>query len=95
MVEGNACGTPTVATRVPGLVDSVRDGETGLLVPYGDRPAFEAALIKILADPALRDRLAAGGRRFALEFTWERAAQEALALVEEVVARAAAGGGRA
>lgn len=94
MVEGNACGTPTVATRVPGLIESVRDGETGLLVPYGDRAALADALGRILGDPALRDRLGAGGRRFALGFTWERAAEEALALAEDVVARAAASGGR-
>jgi glycosyltransferase involved in cell wall biosynthesis len=91
MIEGNACGTPAVATRVPGLVDSVRDGETGLLVPYGDQPALAAGLVRILTDHPLRDRLAAGGRRFALEFTWERAADEALALATAVAARPARG----
>jgi glycosyltransferase involved in cell wall biosynthesis len=94
MIEGNACGTPAVATRVPGLVDSVRDGETGLLVPYGDQPALAAALVRILADGPLRERLAAGGRRFALEFTWERAADEALALAAAVVARTGTQRGR-
>jgi len=94
MVEGNACGTPTVATRVPGLVESVRDGETGFLVPYGDEAALVAALVTILADPPLRDRLGEAGRRFALGFTWDRAAAETLALAESVVARAAARGRR-
>jgi len=72
----------------------VRDGETGLLVPYGDQAALAGALIRILADPALRDRLGAAGRRFALGFTWERTAAEALALAAEVVAGTAGGGGR-
>lgn len=94
MIEANACGTPTVATRVPGLVESVRDGETGLLVPYGDQGALVAALAGILADPARRDRLGEAGRRFALGFTWERAAAEALTLAESVVVRAAGGGRR-
>ncbi len=85
MLEANACGTPTVATRVPGLVDSVIHEETGLLVPFGDRAALAGALIRVLEDDGLRRRLGEGGRRFALRFTWERAAEEAFAVVESVV----------
>lgn len=87
MLEANACGTPAVATRVPGLVDSVVDGETGLLVPYGDRLALSGALVRVLADDDYRERLAEGGRRFALGFTWERTAREALELVGSVLGR--------
>src|SRR5262249_41256318 len=36
VLEAAACGTPAVATDVPGLRDAVRNGETGLLVPSGD-----------------------------------------------------------
>ncbi len=93
MLEGNACGTPTVATRVPGLMDSVIDGVTGLLVPYGDPGALAAALVRILGDSALRDRLGRGGREFALGFTWERAAAEALALAESVATSDRSAGG--
>jgi glycosyltransferase involved in cell wall biosynthesis len=89
MLEGNACGTPAVATRVPGLRDAVRDGETGLLVPYGDQAAMVAALARILTDDDLRARLTAGGLAFARTFTWERTAAEALALSEQVAARGA------
>lgn len=85
MLEGNACGTPAVATRVPGLVDSVIHEETGLLVPFGDRAALAAALVRVLEDASLRRRLAEGARRFALGFTWERAAAEAFAVVESVL----------
>jgi glycosyltransferase involved in cell wall biosynthesis len=87
MLEANACGTPTVATRVPGLVDSVVDGETGLLVPYGDQAALTAALVRVLADEPLRRRLGEGGRRFAVNFTWEAAADQAFELVQSVLAR--------
>ncbi len=85
MIEGNACGTPAVATRVPGLVDSVRDGETGLLVPYGDLDALAAALIRVLGDGELRQRLGAGALGFAREFTWDRTADAARALAAEVL----------
>ena len=56
--EAMAHGRAVVATRVGGLVDLVRDGETGLLVEPGDRAALRAAIDRLLADPALRRRSA-------------------------------------
>lgn len=58
-MEASAMGVPTVATRVGGLIDHVRDGEDGLLVPAGDAPALAAALDRIVADGELRERLGA------------------------------------
>lgn len=72
-IEANACGTPVVATDVPGLCDSVRDGETGWLVPFGDAPAFAAALRSILADPAVADAMRARALEWAKGHTWEKA----------------------
>jgi glycosyltransferase involved in cell wall biosynthesis len=85
VIEANACGTPVVAAAVPGLQDSVRDGETGLLVPPRDEQALAAALVRVLGDPALRERLAAGALAWARRFTWENAAAE----VGEALDRAA------
>jgi glycosyltransferase involved in cell wall biosynthesis len=69
-IEGNACGAPVVATDVPGLCDSVRDGETGFLVPFGDAPAFAAAVERLLADPRLWSTFSENGRRWAARHTW-------------------------
>lgn len=77
VVESNACGTPVVASRSPGLVDSVRDGESGLLVPHGDDAALAAALERVLRDEGLRSRLAVGGLAWSSRFTWERCSDEA------------------
>ncbi len=60
--EAMAYGRPVVATAVGGLVDAVRDGETGILVPPGDPAALRAELERLLADPALRERLGSGAR---------------------------------
>lgn len=85
VVESNACGTAVVASRSPGLVDSVRDGETGLLVPHGDAGALAGALVSVLRDDALRARLESGALAWAATFTWDRCADEAHAVLERAV----------
>ena len=60
--EAMAHGRAVVATRVGGLVDLVRDGETGLLVEPGDRAALRAAIDRLLADPALRGARRSGSQ---------------------------------
>jgi glycosyltransferase involved in cell wall biosynthesis len=77
VIESNACGTPVVASRSPGLVDSVRDGETGLLVPHGDRQALAEGLRHVLTEATLRERLSRQGVEWASRFEWDRTADEA------------------
>ena len=70
VVEAGACGTAVVATDAPGLRDSVRDGATGLLVPDRDRAKLGAALIQVLTDASLRERLGTAGVEWAKRFRW-------------------------
>ena len=55
---------------------SVRDAETGYLVPHGDAQAMAAAMSRLAADRELVARLGTQARCFAETFTWERAANE-------------------
>jgi len=71
VVEAAACGTPVVATDAPGLRDSVRRDETGLLVPFGDDVALSDALTRVLLDEALRTRLARAAVAWAARFRWD------------------------
>ena len=75
-LEAAACGTPVVASDAPGSRESVRDGETGLLVPHGEVRAMRDALARLLGDRALVERLGAQARAFASTFSWDRAARE-------------------
>lgn len=78
VIEAGACGTAVVAADSPGLRDSVRRDETGLLVPYGDDAALATALGRVLGDAALRERLAAAGVRWAATFRWDECARRSL-----------------
>lgn len=80
-IEANACGTPAIAADNPGLRDSVRHNETGLLYPSGDITALAETMIQFATDEALRTRLAEGGLRFAQQFTWDLTAQAVLTAI--------------
>ncbi|HTT68501.1 MAG TPA: glycosyltransferase family 4 protein [Gemmatimonadales bacterium] len=85
-LEAAGCGTPAVASDSPGLRESVRHGETGLLVPHGDAGAMAAALGELVRDAALRERLGRGARAFAESLSWDRAARETEAHLEAAAA---------
>ena len=50
-LEALACGVPVVASRAGGLLEVVKDGETGVLCPVGDVDAMGEAALRILRDP--------------------------------------------
>lgn len=76
LTEAAACGTPAVATRIPGHVDSVLDEETGLLATTVDN--WEEALRRLLLDADLRERLGRSARDRAEALTWDSTALEVL-----------------
>lgn len=86
VIEGNAFGAPSVSSAVPGLRDSVRDGETGILYPYGDAEALSDALVRLLTDEQLYSRLSAAALEWAERFTWDSVSQDAERLMEEAIA---------
>jgi glycosyltransferase involved in cell wall biosynthesis len=62
VIEALARGRPVVGSRGGGIPDAVEDGVNGLLVPVDDAPALAEALVRILGDPGLAQRLAARAR---------------------------------
>jgi len=72
VLEAMAAGLPVVAARVGGIPETVREGETGLLVAKEDPEALAAAITELLQDPARAARMGAEGRRRVLaEFSME------------------------
>jgi glycosyltransferase involved in cell wall biosynthesis len=90
VIEANACGVPVVASRRPGLVDSVREGETGLLAEYGNPEEFAFRALELLEDPPLWRSFSENAVRWARSFQWQDCASRSL----EVMERAAREGRR-
>ena len=86
MEAAQLCKT-TIASDVPGLCDSVRDGETGILFPSGDAAACASAMEKIYSDAELRASLGKNAKRYAESFSWENSARETLELLERTIER--------
>ena len=85
VIEANACGTPVIASDVPGLRDAVVDGKTGFLVPYGDVKAFAERIVRVLEDESLRQKLSEEAVRWARRFHWDTSAEAMMQTIEEVI----------
>jgi glycosyltransferase involved in cell wall biosynthesis len=85
-IEAFAVGTPVVASAVGGLQDIIEDGDTGLLVPYGNEEALTGSLRRLLEAPDLRHTLSANARQEGESKYHERVYKKRVAqLVDDVV----------
>jgi len=62
LVEAAAASRPIAATAIDGVLEVVRDGETGLLVPPANPEALSKAVLRLLGDPGLAGRLGRAAR---------------------------------
>jgi glycosyltransferase involved in cell wall biosynthesis len=88
-IEALLMECPTVATRVGGMVDSIRDGETGVLVNASDPADLARGIIQLLRNPTRAAALSRAGRELMLNgFTLPHTATALSTLYDELVARA-------
>jgi len=91
-VEAAACGTPVIATTESPLPELLEGG--GIFVRPGDLAALEAAMRRMLRDPAARNAMAQCALQRARALSWERGAAVVRQALAEVVAPNGAGRGR-
>lgn len=81
LLDAMCFARPVVATAAGGIPEVVEDGNTGRVVPVQDPAALAAALVSVLADPWVRGRMgAAGRRRFESRFSADRMVDSTLAI---------------
>ena len=85
-LEASASGLPVVAARSGGAAEAVLENETGLLVPPDDPPALTQALLRLLNDSGMRDRMGRAGRRWVEnEMNWDRAGRQMISIIERAL----------
>jgi glycosyltransferase involved in cell wall biosynthesis len=93
VLEASACGLPVVVSDVGGLPEVVDDGVTGLVVPREDEHSLAQALQRLIADPALRHRFGAAGRKRVLDsYEWRGSVDSMLQCCQAAVDQHHAGG---
>ena len=86
LAEALACGTPAVATEIGAYREIAEHGAQAWLVPPRDPRALADAIRTLWRDDALRARLGAAGRQRIVDtFNWRKAAEETVAVYEEVM----------
>lgn len=84
-LEAMACGTPVIVSNVSSLPEVV--GDAALLVNPQQDEEITIALWRLLSDPGLRAELREKGLRRAAAFSWQRAAEQTMAVYRKVIAR--------
>jgi len=83
-LEAMACGTPVIASRVGGLTYTVRDGETGFLVPEKNPEALADKLELTLYNSCLRHRLSHRAVQVAHNYGWDIVADDIIDVYGEL-----------
>ncbi|MBI2013539.1 MAG: glycosyltransferase family 4 protein [Candidatus Colwellbacteria bacterium] len=84
-LEAMASGVPVVATNVGGVPNVVKDGVVGFLVPPKDSQAIAQAVIKILEDDQLREKMRENCLAWVKNFTWDKIAKQYLEFYQKVI----------
>ena len=88
ILDAMAAGKPVVGTRTGGIPEVVDDAVTGVLVPPGDAPALAGAIVRLLENPSLRERMGqAGWARVRERFTVERMVDRTRGVYRELLAK--------
>jgi len=85
LLEAMATGKPIVATDIPGFAGLINHGVEGLLIKPRDEKALASALLSLLKDKAMRDRMGEKGKLKAQDYSWEVVAQKVMSYYQKLL----------
>ena len=85
ILEAMTCAVPIVASKIGGIPDAVKDGENGLLVPPKDSDALADAIIYLLENEDVREKMGKKERKKVENYSWERIAAATEKVYNEVL----------
>ena len=85
VLESMACGTPIVATRITEIPYIVDHGETGILIPPRDEHALARAVVELLGDVKLRERMGRAAQRKAASFSLRQEAERHIEIYRQAL----------
>jgi glycosyltransferase involved in cell wall biosynthesis len=85
VIEANACGTLAIGSGIPGLCDSIVDGETGLLFKEDSIYDLSDKIREVLHNPGLRYRLEKQAMVRAKDFSWNNSTVKLLTILQKMV----------
>lgn len=89
MIEAQAAGKPVICTRVGGVADVIRDGETGFIRNAGDAEGLAGALIDLADNAEKRKQFGKAGERFAQQaFSYQRLVRDTDAYYQRLLSKA-------
>ena len=85
VLEAGACGRPAISTRVGGIPEVVKDGETGILVPPGSVNALASAILTLAQDTDKCRRMGEASRVFVeREYQWQHSLDQMSGLYDRI-----------
>ncbi len=81
VIEANACGTPVLASNVPGLSDSIIDEKTGLLVSVRNLEEWSEGMKQLICDHKLRAEMSLKALEWSQNFSWENSASTFMSII--------------
>lgn len=83
-IEANACSVPVIAYNSPGLTDSIRDGQNGIICKTNSPQELAEEVNKLLEDKKRYKTLQNRAFKWSQEFTWENSKKLSLALIKRI-----------
>ncbi|HPN67061.1 MAG TPA: glycosyltransferase [bacterium] len=85
VIEANACGTLAIGSDIPGLRDSIMDGQTGLLFEEDSIYDLSNKIREVLSNPGLRYKLEKQASLRAKRYNWNESANKMLIILKELM----------